>query len=193
MEKMTSDEKTQSRLHCDVYKQAWIYRIQSEDKALNFYGYSKDFKSTMRNHRNKSNKTNSITKTPGYTFKPIAKFTNIRKDDLLNILSHFIQDYPNINPHSFKNETKKLRENKFIRCKECFECYSCEEIDYIHKRTNHHKDFIQFKQKLSTVLQQLTTKLNPIKNLILTSKCKPAVIQQPSCLHKTNIDFVYAF
>jgi hypothetical protein len=192
MEKMTSDEKAQLRLHCEIYKQAWIYRLQSEDKSLNFYGYSKDFKATVREHRNKSNKTNPITKTPGYTIKSIAKYTNIRKDDLLNILSHFIQDYPNINPHSFKNETKKLRENKFIRCKECFECYSCKEIDYIHFRTNHHKYMIQFKQRLSIVLQQLKNKFAPKKKLVL-KKCVPAVIQQPIHNRTTNIDFVYAF
>ena len=188
--KMTSDEKAQLRLQCKVYEQAWIYRIQSNDKTQSFYGYSKDLKTTVRNHR--SSKTNPVTKTPGYTIKSIAKFTNIRKDDLLNILSHFIQDYPNINPHSYKNETKKLRKNKFIRCKECFECYSCKEIDYIHLRTNHHKYMIQFKQRLSIVLQQLKTKLTPKRKRII-NKCAPSVIQQPIRNHTTNIDFVYAF
>ncbi len=133
-----------------IYPIAYIYKIQSlADESTNFFCAS-----TKKNPK----VNNPELKASGYKRIIMGTYYNIRRDDLNEILSHFIEDYPNINK-------KKFTTPPYRRCHTCFNHYC---IKSFHKTDTIHIDTLNFKEKISVVLQQFK-----IRN------CKPNVIQQP--------------
>ena len=121
---------------------AYIFKIQSlADEAINFFCAS----------TKKNPKVNSPElKASGYKRVIMGTYYNIRRDDLNEILGHFIEDYPNINK-------KKFTTTPYRRCHTCFNHYC---IKSLHKTDKIHIDTLKFKENISAVIQQFKNRNN---------------------------------
>ncbi len=163
------------RNNSKVFPTAYIFKIQSNiDKNANLFCIS----STKMPKVNRPELIES-----GYKRILMATYHNIRKDDLKEILSHFIEDYPNINGAKFKCPP----------CKRCSFCYDHYHLISFHKNCFNHTLMVQFRKRMGPVLDQLKKKFAPKRKIILKKKPTTLIAPKPKPFQTQIIDFVYAF
>jgi hypothetical protein len=123
----------------------------------------------------------------GYKRILMATYHNIRKDDLKEILSHFIEDYPNINGVKFKSPS----------CKRCSFCYDHYHLKRFHQTTECHTNMVHFRERMGPVLDQLKKKFAPKRKIVFKNRLLktigPKFTPEPKQFQTQIIDFVYAF